>query len=166
MRILKLNISDLTQGKDPVIIFYNQLNSQFNDLGLTVSNSYISKVCGFYSAEFPNRAFVTVSLRDSDVKYDFIYDRFNIENLIRDRGDLDSSERLEVLVENESEKIIEILSEKHNINYLPEDFWVDFGFIEFADSEKERFILEATFDSLWFTGKVNLDLSLEENALE
>lgn len=160
MRLLELDINKLTRTKDPVNEFYSALTSQFNSLGLTEGNSYISKVCGFYSEDHPDRAIVTVTTMDTEIDYDFIYDRFNIAVLVETKPKLQSSDIATIVNSNQSETIVERLRERHNIAYMPEDFWVDARFIEWANHSKDRFILEATFDSLWFTGKINLDLSM------
>ena len=159
MRLLKLDLNKLTKTKDSVKEFYSALTTQFNSLELTQSNSYISKVCGFYSEDHPDRAIVTVTTMDTEINYDFIYDRFNIAVLVETKPKLQASDITTIVNSNQSETVVERLRERHNIAYMPEDFWVDARFIEWANHSKDRFILEATFDSLWFTGKTSILLA-------
>lgn len=85
MRRFTLNLADNPRGQDPRIGFFKAVTTAYPDLGLSEDKSIIVMVMDSATIDEPNRAFVRIQkdATNSAVYYDFLYNRFNVNDYIK-----------------------------------------------------------------------------------
>lgn len=159
MHFIELDPDLNRNGADAVAGFYNAITDQLPSLGLTPDNSKIVYVKGFYDLQFPNRTICIIRKNNQLLTdYKFTYDRFNIKTLLEDYA-FSEEQILSITDEDNSGILLDFLAEDLDVNFKPEGFWVSRNYLELTGGEVgPNFMLEATYDNLWFTGKLIMPL--------
>lgn len=149
---LSLELTGLGRVDDPTVKFFDVINSKYPELDLNQTNAYISLVKSSITTTQPLRTIAKVVSLNTNKSYSFYYQRLDIHEITKDFKLLET-ELSHLNKQRTSERLLRMLSDKYETNFLYEDFWVEHNNLELCGgSDGPNFLLEATFDNLWFTG--------------
>ncbi|HFH4532003.1 TPA: hypothetical protein ACGJ7A_004679 [Pseudomonas aeruginosa] len=158
MRRFTLNLADNPRGQDPRIGFFKAVTTAYPDLGLSEDKSIIVMVMDSATIDEPNRAFVRIQkdATNSAVYYDFLYNRFNVNDYIKNPY-WTASEVTVVQGLKNSEALVAYVANKAKLNFTASDIWLEISNITYTGGKKQpNFLFKAIDSSLWWRGWLNL----------
>lgn len=158
---LTFTLADNARGSTPLVNLYRLISQQYASLGLTQANSRVVMLITHTDRLNPNRAYLQIArLSNPNTTYEFQFDRFNVNDLIRNPV-WTAGELPPIVALPTSAALLNALATKLNLNLTPADFWVDASGIEYAGGTiRPNWILKSRFDSIFWCGELNLHLHL------
>jgi hypothetical protein len=158
---LTVSLAANPRGSDPLTNLYALIKAQYPSLGLTRANSQVTKLQGFRNSLNPNRAYLRIVRNGQPNQfYEFTYDRFDIAQYLRNPF-FTAAELTQIAAFTNDQQVLAFLATKANLNFTPEDFWVEGTSRTYAGgSTKPNWLVKTQYDSIFWLGEFNLHLHL------
>lgn len=155
MKKFKVDWELNTYGADTLELFYEGINSQYPELGLTVDNSTILLVQALGGIASPQTAITRIQKgTDRGDVYELTYDRQSVSELIEqpvlDEADLEAIKDI-----TDSEVLLDYIAKKYDLALTAKDIWVEIAGIQNTGGEVQpNWRMKSRYNSLGWYGEV------------
>lgn len=157
MRQISITLADNPLGASPLVGLYKAINTRYASLGLTQANSRVLRVQPAATQERPNQSVVFIQKGTSyDTIYDFYYDRFNINEYVKNPY-WTAEEVIKVKDMESSAEVLNEVAKKSKLNLTASDAWTSDTSIDYTGGiVGPNWLLKSTYNSIYFTGELVL----------